>query len=311
MFTSRSSRHVTQPKDPLFPKIILFGDSLTERSFKDCPNGFGSVLENYYAERAAVQNWGFSGYNSTRLKPHFTSIIRSLQSTNSSPPLFITIFLGANDACLPPSSAHVPLPQYEANIRRYVDEILEHPMTAGTKVILITPPPISIKAPLEDEFEIPAVTAAIKKAAVEQRGYKTYMNKKLYAEKIMEIARDYEAKTDLVAGLNFWEAMIKLGNQQRSDEDVNNSAGTGKVSESRSESESECDAPPGSGCLGARDFGDDVFVDGLHLGPLVSNELNTVGPKGIPLKSKRVMMCFRESFSRSLLPGGQSFGKIS
>jgi len=42
------------------PKIVLFGDSITQMSFID--GGFGSKLANYYQRKADVINLGFSGY---------------------------------------------------------------------------------------------------------------------------------------------------------------------------------------------------------------------------------------------------------
>jgi hypothetical protein len=41
-----------------YPKMILFGDSLTERSFNVENRGFGAVLQNYYARRVDVVNRG-------------------------------------------------------------------------------------------------------------------------------------------------------------------------------------------------------------------------------------------------------------
>ncbi|KAI9829856.1 MAG: hypothetical protein M1819_005954 [Sarea resinae] len=239
---------------PGYPKIILFGDSLTERSFESVNNGFGKVLTAYYAGWAD----GFPGqfrYNSTWLRNFFMGIIGTLESMNSCPPLFITVFLGANDACLPPTSAHVPLPEFEANLRYYVDTILSHPMTKGTKVILITPPPIEVHPFRSETADNPSVQESLIRSVKTGRGYQTYMSKKLYAEKVMGIAKSYQEQTDLVAGLDFWTALVNFGHEN------------GKRSES-GPSEIDDEILPGSGLPGATSFGRAVLVDGLHLGPL-------------------------------------------
>ncbi len=41
----------------LYPKVYIFGDSLTERSF-EAATGFGKVLTDYYAGRADAINRG-------------------------------------------------------------------------------------------------------------------------------------------------------------------------------------------------------------------------------------------------------------
>jgi isoamyl acetate esterase len=164
-----------------------------------------------------------------------------LEAEHSSPPLLFTIFLGANDAVLPIFSQHVPLQEYEAYLRYYVDTLLENPVTKGAKIILITPPPIDIDPDYSEGL------------GVESKSYQTYMNKKKYAEKVMEIAKSYEGRDDLVAGLDFWTAMINYGRIKGKEQNIpDNDA-----------------KPPGCGLDGAVYFGRDVFEDGLHLGPLV------------------------------------------
>jgi hypothetical protein len=44
------------PKD--YPRIYLFGDSLTDRAFFEQNNGFGWRLRDYYANRVDVINEG-------------------------------------------------------------------------------------------------------------------------------------------------------------------------------------------------------------------------------------------------------------
>jgi len=246
-----------------YPKIILFGDSLTQYSFDTANRGFGAALQNYYARRADVVNRGYSGFNTTWLLPHFKNVIRLLQAADSEPPLLFTILLGTNDSVHPNYPQHVPLDEYEKNLRYYVDTLLSHPMTKGTKIVLITPPPMDIPPPAMDEVEIPVVTESSKQGACGGGITQLYMNKKKYAEKVMEIARSYEgANNSMVAGLDFWTAMINFGRakeKEKGDVEVNQ------------------ENLPGSGLPGAWHFGKQVFTDGLHLGPLgyevLTNEL--------------------------------------
>jgi isoamyl acetate esterase len=57
----------------------------------------------------------------------------------------VTIWFGANDACLPGSPQHVPLPRFTANIEHYLTS-LTSPSSEwyipSANIILITPPPL-------------------------------------------------------------------------------------------------------------------------------------------------------------------------
>lgn len=55
-------------KPDVYPKIYLFGDSLTERSF-EAETGFGKVLTDYYAGKAQVMDIGE--------RPHLRGFVRS------------------------------------------------------------------------------------------------------------------------------------------------------------------------------------------------------------------------------------------
>ncbi|EFJ51849.1 hypothetical protein VOLCADRAFT_79531 [Volvox carteri f. nagariensis] len=133
------------------PRIILFGDSLTERSF-DNPEGWGSSLASFYVRRADVVNRGMSGYN-TRwametlpyvFGPTLTPGVPS-PTAASERVMFATVFFGANDAARlegPSHSArqHVPLDEYRSNLKEMVRYIKA---TGVEKVVIITPPPVS------------------------------------------------------------------------------------------------------------------------------------------------------------------------
>lgn len=131
------------------------------------------------------------------------------------------------------------------------------------KIVLITPPPINIPDPIaEDDAEGdldlgPAMAAALAAARPDpkkERGYRTYMSKKRYADAIMRIARSYEAGEGQgrVVGLNYWKALIDAGlaDQGRNGDDAD---------------AYDEDRLPGCGLATARTFRDGYFTDGLHL----------------------------------------------
>jgi lysophospholipase L1-like esterase len=216
------------------PQIVLFGDSLTEWAFDESTAGFGWVLEKKYAGKAEIINEGMlplfhfdcigllttctgdAGNTSTGLQRSFTHIISRATKVGAPPTLLVTIFLGANDACIMPQGEYVPLPRFESNIREFVETILVQDAMPDTKIVLITPPPINIPDPIpededEDDFLGPAAAAAMKKQdPKEERGYRTYMSKKRYGEKIMEIAKSYK-ETGRVVGYDYWKAMVNAG----------------------------------------------------------------------------------------------------
>jgi lysophospholipase L1-like esterase len=52
-----------QPPVLARPAVLLFGDSLTERSL-DPEGGWGAVVAHHFARKVDVINRGFGGYNS-------------------------------------------------------------------------------------------------------------------------------------------------------------------------------------------------------------------------------------------------------
>jgi hypothetical protein len=80
----------------------------------------------------------------------------------------------------------------------------------------------------------------------EGQRYKTYMSKKRYAEGIMGIAAEYKG-TKRVIGVDFWKGVVEGG-------------GKGTCAEFE-----ESGMWPGCGLVGAKEFDDEWFTDGLHL----------------------------------------------
>lgn len=180
----------------------------------------------------------------------------SAEKRGTPSPLLVTIFLGANDACLTAFDTLVPLSEYEEHIRTYVNSILEHHATEGTKVVLITPPPVDVPSPGEiDEDTLPEILDTMRAVAKGGRGHRTWESKRKFAQKIIEIGREFEAKSDLVTVLDLWTAITKSacnkhGNLDYDELDVE-------------------DMLPGSGMPGAKTMGKGFFLDGLHFGKTV------------------------------------------
>ena len=140
-----------------------------------------------------------------------------------------------------------------------METILTQDALPSTKIVLITPPPINIPDPSpededEDDFLGPAAAAALnasRQDPKEEMGYRTYMSKKRYAEKIMEIAQSYE-ETGRVVGFDYWKHLVNKGLEDQGrhgDEDTYDD-----------------EKLPGCGLKGANEFSKGYFTDGLHLG---------------------------------------------
>ncbi|WCJ26102.1 SGNH hydrolase-type esterase superfamily protein [Euphorbia peplus] len=120
------------------PQIVLFGDSITEQSFRS--GGWGASLADAYSRKADVLIRGYGGYN-TRWALFLLNHIFPLDLTR--PPAAVTVFFGANDAALQGrtgSRQHVPLEEYKDNLRKIVLHLKK--CSPAMLVVLISPPPI-------------------------------------------------------------------------------------------------------------------------------------------------------------------------
>ncbi|XP_057728877.1 GDSL esterase/lipase At5g62930-like [Arachis stenosperma] len=118
-------------------QIMLFGDSITEQSFRQ--GGWGAALANAYCRQADVVLRGYAGYN-TKWALFLLNRIFPLDS--SKPRIATTIFFGANDAALSGRTNerfHVPIEDYKQNLRKIVLHLKECSPTM--LIVLITPPP--------------------------------------------------------------------------------------------------------------------------------------------------------------------------
>lgn len=122
------------------PAILLFGDSLTERSL-DPAGGWGAAMAHHFGRKADVVNRGFGGYNTRWALPLLDEVLAQVVVAKQRL-LLATLWFGANDAALPDRSAarqHVPVAAYSANLEAMVARM----RSAGVpRVVLVTPPPV-------------------------------------------------------------------------------------------------------------------------------------------------------------------------
>ncbi|XP_022978753.1 GDSL esterase/lipase At5g45920 [Cucurbita maxima] len=134
------------------PRIYLFGDSITEFSFAD--GGWGAALANHFSRRADVVVRGYSGYNTRwALKVIEHVFPASEEHGGAGDPLALTVFFGANDACLPDrygAFQHVPLDEYKQNLISIVSFLKKQ--WPATRILLITPPPIDEEGRLQNPY---------------------------------------------------------------------------------------------------------------------------------------------------------------
>ncbi|OQD70818.1 hypothetical protein PENPOL_c001G04879 [Penicillium polonicum] len=132
-----------------YDQFLLFGDSITQMACnQELGFAFHAALQESYSRRLDVINRGLAGYSTAHAVKVFDKFFPSPQTANVR---FMTIFFGANDACVPTHSQHVPLDQYKENLKT----IIQHPATRAQnpRLILISPPPVN-------EYQLEAFDAA-------------------------------------------------------------------------------------------------------------------------------------------------------
>ncbi|KAG8876031.1 hypothetical protein FRB98_007503 [Tulasnella sp. 332] len=160
--------------------ILLFGDSLTQGGWE--AGGFAQRLAYVYARKLDVINRGLSGYNSEWSMPVFKEILPKSNEPGPKVKLLV-LWLGANDACIPPSPQYVPIDRFVENLRQMVGFV--HGPTSqwyspSTRIILVTAPPFS-------ETVRGATLAARDPPQTLDR---TAKNTKAYAEAVLELAKE-------------------------------------------------------------------------------------------------------------------------
>ncbi|RVE57267.1 hypothetical protein OJAV_G00214550 [Oryzias javanicus] len=124
----------------IWPKVTLFGDSITQFSFQ--ANGWGAEIANKLARKCDVVNRGLSGYNSRWARIVLPRLISS-QSSADDNIAAVTVFFGANDCALEDKNPqqHVPVSEYLENLKA-ISRHLSSVGVSSDKVIFITPPPL-------------------------------------------------------------------------------------------------------------------------------------------------------------------------
>ncbi|XP_020652261.2 isoamyl acetate-hydrolyzing esterase 1 homolog [Pogona vitticeps] len=122
----------------LRPRIVLFGDSITEFSFEE--NGWGASIAHRLARKCDVLNRGLSGYNTRWAK---IVLPRLVNKDSIAKTVAVTVFFGANDSALKDVNPkqHVPLDEYADNLRAMI-QYLKFVDITEDKVVLVTPPPL-------------------------------------------------------------------------------------------------------------------------------------------------------------------------
>ena len=144
---------------PARPAMLLLGDSLTDLGmqvgtsretggFETHGPGWCTLLARDYQNNRSMDliNRGFSGYNTAWVRSELPSILSTLPATL----LVAVVLLGSNDCVAKGQIQHVPLMEYEANLRAIVQQLrdaLSSTISAkfSTRVrptiFLVTPPP--------------------------------------------------------------------------------------------------------------------------------------------------------------------------
>lgn len=120
---------------------MLFGDSLTQRSFGR--DAWGAIIADSLQRRCDVLNRGFGGYNSRWCRLILPKILTKDVAAEF---VALTILLGTNDASngvINPQQ-HVSLNEFKENLIK----MIEYAISAGVgpeKIIIMTPPPVDIQ----------------------------------------------------------------------------------------------------------------------------------------------------------------------
>lgn len=186
---ARSATQLPEVFKMEWPKITLFGDSITRRSM-DPDNGcWASFIAHHVGAFMNVDPRGFDGYNSRwglSLMPKLfpKSYLEKVE-------IFIPFF-GHNDAWAKPFPAHVPVEEYESNMRGIIKYLNENGL-GNEKIILITPTWFhneSFQVFLK-ESHFPSLTKDLETA-------------KKYSDAILRIAKDLN-----ITVLDFFEISLK------------------------------------------------------------------------------------------------------
>jgi lysophospholipase L1-like esterase len=126
-----------EPQGSKWPKVLLIGDSITQGSYTpDAP--WSALLSQHLIRRADVINRGLNGYTTRGYKKVFDIAVDGIKAQSIGA---VLIFLGANDAAHEGQYSHVPLKEYEDNLKDLV-EMLRKIGVSKERVVISSPPPV-------------------------------------------------------------------------------------------------------------------------------------------------------------------------
>lgn len=199
-FRSFNAGVIVDNMEKSWPKVVLFGDSLTQYGYsKD--GCWTALVADFLQRKCDVINRGFSGYNTRWCKIILPKLVSKKDAEEIK---MITIFLGTNDSvdstiC---HKQHVPLEEFKQNMTDMI-QYLQDIGIAREKIIVISPPPCDEQKWEED---------------CKQKGRvfgKYNAPTKTYAEACRDVAKDVgTAFVDLYTTMSnqkHWEDMLNDG----------------------------------------------------------------------------------------------------
>ncbi|BFZ60353.1 hypothetical protein YB2330_001389 [Saitoella coloradoensis] len=145
---------------------------------------------------------GFSGYNSTQGLAVLPRVIPPPSADDTQPKVrLVTVFFGANDACLPGTDQHVDLQTYTSNLEQIICSPLAMQHNPAIKFLIIGPPPL-------DQHQQASLD-------MQKKGHirRTAEHTKLYADAAGELADKLN-----VPYVNTWEEIQTLAGWKENDE---------------------------------------------------------------------------------------------
>ncbi|BEI82850.1 hypothetical protein CcaverHIS002_0307180 [Cutaneotrichosporon cavernicola] len=192
---------------PFQDAVVLFGDSITSQQY--VPGSMQARFCDAYRRTLDILNRGYGGYNTRWARQMFDTIFEKKENAAHVPAVrLVTIWFGANDSVLADAeqtvSQHVPLSEYEANLRFFLDNLTSptSPYAVaheqGLNIVLVTPPPLCVSIMGDCPFareRVPAIT-------------------KEYVDVVLRLGEEYAAKATKdgnwrLGTVDMWDATIK------------------------------------------------------------------------------------------------------
>lgn len=114
------------------PKLVLFGDSITQHANDQVGFALAPALQSHYARKLDIVTRGFSGYNTNHAVVTLREVLKA-DNAESGVVKLIVIFMGTNDAAF--NFQGVPIDNYKANLQTLVEIAKSYDI----KVILVGP----------------------------------------------------------------------------------------------------------------------------------------------------------------------------